>query len=75
VVWGHVRVGLWDGKGEEPTRATCRENNASDFSRTLGARLADLDDNFWIVDIVELVSSTGEDSPGFTEDVNSGWNL
>jgi len=62
-------------KDEEHTRATCREDDASDFSRTLGARRANLDDNLWIVNIVELASSTGDDSPGFAEDVNSSWDL
>jgi hypothetical protein len=36
--------------------------------------LANLDDRRWVVDIIELDSSPSDDSPGFTEDVNSSWN-
>lgn len=33
-----------------------------------------LDDRCWVIDIVELVSSSSDDSPGFAEDVNSSWD-
>jgi len=36
--------------------------------------LTNLDDRRWIVNIVEFASGTGNDSPGFTENVNSGRN-
>ena len=60
---------------ETRTRATSRENDASDFSNALTTVHADLDDNPWIIDVVELAPSTGDDSPGFAKDTNPGWNL
>jgi hypothetical protein len=36
--------------------------------------LPNLDDRRWIVDIIELFSCSSNDSPGFTENLNSSWN-
>jgi len=66
---------LRNGNGEKHTRATHGEDDASDFNNALTIRLANLNNDLWIVDIVELASSAGDDGPGFTEDASSSWNL
>lgn len=66
---------MWGDKGDKHTWATYRENYAPDFNSTITVRLTNLDDRLWIIYIVKLASSAGDDGPSFTKNVSSSWNL
>jgi hypothetical protein len=74
VVQDRVSQIVHDGDGKR-TRATCGEDDTSDLNSTLTAGLSNLDDRFWIIDIIKFSSSSCNDGPGFAEDTSSGRNL
>lgn len=57
------------------TRATGGEDDSTNFGNSLGTNCTNLDDDLWVIDIVELGPRTGNNGPRFTKDLDSGWDL